>query len=748
MSSSNSDSDDSSSSDSSEEAFSFTTRRFGKGAKKRLASSVSNTIRQPRGEQCPKFYEEEEEKKKRCKLNNNEECVKEKSLDCDSEQAIVLSSDSSTLNGTVDEKAPAMHTTTPKLKSVVATTQFQPEVVLSDSDDDSFRENEPILIKNDSVSLMLQKSKEAREALMRENEKASTAVDDERSDSDVEVEVVGENNPISMLKSPPLVSLEQDRTLVDGFVTPSIPQNNIQSSIMERVSVTTRIKGGDPAKTHLYQLKKWDPFSKLLKAYKEEHGYSSFKMVYLEFNGQRLDPESTPAMYHHLEIKNNCLVEIVDEAERQKQIARMPNFSSTKAATLSRQGQISLKIRINGNEGSIHTINLNRRDKFQILMENFYSSANVGKADCNFLFDGDLLNPNETPEGEDLEGGEIIDAKVKKTALEKAKLVGSGLSKVQVPHVSPLSFSPQLKMVKTSVDTSKQQRISVITRIKGGNPAKTHLYQIKKEDPFKKIINAYRGKHGYSSFKAVCLEFNGQRLDEGETPNDHSMLDNCLVEIVDEVERQKQVAHMPCSSLSTSSVVPGEISLKLRINGNENSIESIRVHSKESFQILIDKFHHKNSAYVGNSKFLLDGGILDPNGTPEGEDLEGGEMIDVKVNLVTQEKSKGSIVACDAQAQTLVPQPNLPRKEIIHVQTIRNNTNSAKPKKFRIYSTDKLSKLKEGYMKYYKKRGCRRVRFYFKNTLIEDINKAFVELGVGNMDSLVAMENGRKYVET
>jgi len=71
---------------------------------------------------------------------------------------------------------------------------------------------------------------------------------------------------------------------------------------------------------------------------------------------------------------------------------------------------------------------------------------------------------------------------------------------------------------------------------------------------------------------------------------------------------------------------------------------------------------------------------------------------------------------------------------------------AGKPKQFRLYSTDTFVTLREGYVKYYKKKGCRTVKFYFRNSLIADINKTFIESGVRNMDSIYAIENGKKYV--
>ena len=67
-------------------------------------------------------------------------------------------------------------------------------------------------------------------------------------------------------------------------------------------------------------------------------------------------------------------------------------------------------------------------------------------------------------------------------------------------------------------------------------------------------------------------------------------------------------------------------------------------------------------------------------------------------------------------------------------------------KTWKVQNTDAISELKVEYMKYYKSKKCKSVKFYFKDTLIQDEAKSFRELGVGGDDIIYAMENGKAYV--
>ena len=221
-----------------------------------------------------------------------------------------------------------------------------------------------------------------------------------------------------------------------------------QPSENEYVMINTRIKNGDVDKTHLYQLKANDPFEKLIKAYRKQMGYSTHRKVDLEWNAKVLDLNQTPLdLTLNFSISNDgnaysCLIEIVDEMERVKQVNRMMGKSGGGGSTLHSSyltstsssggggGGIIVKIRINGDDKSISTYCISMNAKFQTLMNQVYERNHVVQSDCTFQFDGDRLNPNSTPDDEDLEGDEVIEVKIDKNALEKGKKATSTASRV------------------------------------------------------------------------------------------------------------------------------------------------------------------------------------------------------------------------------------------------------------------------------------------------------------------------------
>ena len=101
------------------------------------------------------------------------------------------------------------------------------------------------------------------------------------------------------------------------------------------------------------------------------------------------------------------------------------------------------------------------------------------------------------------------------------------------------------------------------------------------------------------------------------TPIDYEMEDEDLVDAV--------VANAAPAASGPS------IKLKFRVYGKTNDVTTLSIRMKGQFQYVMTKFAEKKSVALSQCKFIFDGEALPPNGTPEGLDLEGNEIIDVKI---------------------------------------------------------------------------------------------------------------------
>ncbi len=349
--------------------------------------------------------------------------------------------------------------------------------------------------------------------------------------------------------------------------------------------------------------------------------------------------------------------------------------------------------------------------------------------------------------------------------------------------------------VAQKVPSEPVRYVKIDTRIKNGDPSKTHAYQLKINDPFEKLMEVYRGKHGYSKFRKIHLEYNGDVIDLQNSPKDLGFQESqsYLIDIQDEEQRLNQVRFMEqnqeaISSGAGSERIIGEaggIPLKIRRNGCKNSVDTFRILPTSRFQTLMNFFYQKYGVAESDCKFEFDGCPLESQATPAGEDCEGDEVIDVKVDEAALAKGKNNIVA-QVQSSRPIPiatstartassvqsEPQAPTNgnrsssgqssainEDAGVSTtsktissgpltifvVRNNK-APKPKKFKLLPTDKVIKLKEGYITHYRNKGCRSVKFYLRGSPIEDEGKiTFETLNILPTERVIAMENGRKF---
>lgn len=242
--------------------------------------------------------------------------------------------------------------------------------------------------------------------------------------SDVKLSFDGET--LNLAKTPASFDME-DEDLVDALVPSSNASGKVSASTSQkpsvqgipaasesRVKIRTRIKGGDPRKTNYYSLRKTDPLHKLIGAYETQHRKSSEVLsscsVYLEYNGRKLKPSSTP---EDEGIIDNTLLEINDDVERKLQLQRV----SRAGASSPQPGQIVVKCRINGNEKTMQTYAILPTDQFGVVINEFCSRNGWNNTDCTFEFDGEQLKTNQTPMQLDLEGDEIIEVIVSESVL-------------------------------------------------------------------------------------------------------------------------------------------------------------------------------------------------------------------------------------------------------------------------------------------------------------------------------------------
>ena len=173
------------------------------------------------------------------------------------------------------------------------------------------------------------------------------------------------------------------------------------------------------------------------------------------------------------------------------------------------------------------------------------------------------------------------------------------------PAVSTYSGTPiHLTLRYQNPTTNKESKVNI---------------KIKTDQPIQHLVDQFKVKQQQNggNLQVTTLKFDGENMILSRTPIDYEMEDEDLVDAV--------VANAAPAASGPS------IKLKFRVYGKTNDVTTLSIRMKGQFQYVMTKFAEKKSVALSQCKFIFDGEALPPNGTPEGLDLEGNEIIDVKI---------------------------------------------------------------------------------------------------------------------
>ncbi len=333
------------------------------------------------------------------------------------------------------------------------------------------------------------------------------------------------------------------------------------------------------------------------------------------------------------------------------------------------------------------------------------------------IFDGQNLNFTKTPSFYDMDDEDLVDVNI-------------------VPNNNRSSTAAAKQ------PPAREEKVVIHVRGAAGS-SRNETYEMKKSDPLKKMVDDYCRKNRLST---IAFEYGGRKLDVLKSCSQLNIANNAYLDAI--------VAGGP------------SINLIFRVNGKSNETERIAVRLKESFQPVFETFaQRRNVSSVSQCKFVFDGETLRPSTTPEHLDLEGDEIIDVMVTeaarpapaaqgTAIQSTARAAVAAVSAaiqstarvaatavSASTTTASPPV----MITIETNRNQNKNPRQKKWKLHDTSLVTKLKTDYTKYYKSKGCKKVKFYIRNQLITNESQSLRELGIRNGDMVYAIENGRAY---
>ncbi|ETW00165.1 hypothetical protein H310_07570 [Aphanomyces invadans] len=255
-----------------------------------------------------------------------------------------------------------------------------------------------------------------------------------------------------------------------------------------------------------------------------------------------------------------------------------PASSSAKAST------IPLTVQWRSRAGAIETeaFTLRHTDSFQAVLDAVCAKLHVPLDAINMTFDGSPVLPCDTPETKDVEVGDQLDVVV-------------NWDKVKPPQAAA-------NAVRVRIQRTGSKKIQVFT--------------IAPEMPVKKLLESYSAVHSLPS-NAVVLKLYGEVLREDATIESY-MLDGNDV-LAAETSEAAEIADDDLNS----------VPITLRFSNGETEIHHIALAAKvETLVVRVSRKRHVEPAQI---KLVVDGEVMNPQHPFHAYDLEGEEIIDVKL---------------------------------------------------------------------------------------------------------------------
>ncbi|XP_042888965.1 hepatoma-derived growth factor-related protein 2-like [Penaeus japonicus] len=143
-------------------------------------------------------------------------------------------------------------------------------------------------------------------------------------------------------------------------------------------------------------IKKMQKFSHIYQVLAERFSVGVSQII-LSHRDKIIDPEICPKQL------GLTIADIIEGGIQSK------NYSNgTESTEENNPGNIRLKVQ-NASKKGVVTIHINRYDKMQVLMQRYAEEKKVDLSALRFHFDGEKLDPSDTPDNLDLDGDECID---------------------------------------------------------------------------------------------------------------------------------------------------------------------------------------------------------------------------------------------------------------------------------------------------------------------------------------------------
>lgn len=248
------------------------------------------------------------------------------------------------------------------------------------------------------------------------------------------------------------------------------------------------------------------------------------------------------------------------------------------APVVDKGPRIILHIRSNG--GAVDEIPIYKKETFDQLYTSFCELHGLPRSAVKMALDGETLPVTGSPASEDLDTGDIIEAKV--------------------------DFSQQ-----NEANKKKYLRLRLVVFGK-----RSEVFKIDSTATVAKLHGSYCQRHRIANPDDVAMSIQGQDLELNEKLNFYGLIDNDEISVT----VNNHVASQPQSRT---------IDIQLRYAKGDPLTHQVVQTSK--VQVLLTKIAKEKECEVSSISLMIDGEKMVASQTFKDYDLEGGELIEVKI---------------------------------------------------------------------------------------------------------------------
>ncbi|KAG4442861.1 hypothetical protein IFR05_001657 [Cadophora sp. M221] len=381
--------------------------------------------------------------------------------------------------------------------------------------------------------------------------------------------------------------------------SPNAPETPEAKPEQKPGSLEIKIKDQNENET-FFRIKKHTKLGKVFEAYCDRQSLTRNTVRFL-FEGTRVQENDTP---EGLDIEDGDMIQAVLEQVGGDGTADPVTPGAAPAEDEKPQEKVGgLSIKVKDQNENETFFKIKTHTNLGKVFDAYCERQSLARNTVRFLFEGGRIQDTDTPESLEMQDDDMVQAMLEQVG--GAVDDGAGVAE-EKPEQKPQGG----EHINIKVIDQSSQEI---------------CFKIKRSTQLKKVMNAYCQRQGLD-MKAVRFLFDGERLQEDDTPTSREMEEDDVIEVF--LEQLGGATDQEVEGSGEPKPEPQKISIKVK-DSRGDEVE-FKCKSTTVLKKLMDAFCQQRGRKPDTLRFFTpDGKRINNTDTPESLNLEDGDLLDV-----------------------------------------------------------------------------------------------------------------------